>query len=359
MSAVPAHVPLVVQTRGVGAAQTVEMVHHGSIAVVDAAGRLLWAAGDAQASTFTRSTLKPFQALPLVEAGGVEALGYTREEVALLCASHSGLDRQVELVAGMLARAGCAETNLRCGCHVPLHLSVTDLARDAAGLAPEARWNQLHNNCSGKHAGFLGWCRLHGAPLDGYCEEGHPLQRAIRARVAALTGLADARIAVGIDGCSAPNLALPLASIARLYALLARPDSLPAEAVAGGKLASGAALHLLAEAMAAHPELVSGPGRFDAELAAAFAPGRVIAKSGAGGLQMLALRDHGLGIAVRVADGNAAALMCATVAALGAMGLLDARSHAALAGRARAPVSNLRGTVTGEMRALPALLRVG
>ncbi|WP_085315203.1 asparaginase [Derxia lacustris] len=354
MSAIPAHVPLVVQTRGIGSAQSIEAVHYGSVAVVDAAGRLLWSAGDAQAKTFTRSTLKPFQALPLVEDGGVAALGYADEEVALLCASHSGLDRQVALVETMLGRAGCTEAHLRCGCHAPLHYPASQIPADGA-------WTQLHNNCSGKHAGFLGWCRLHGAPLDSYCDEGHPLQRALRSRVARLAGLDDARIAVGIDGCSAPNLALPLASIARLYALLAVPAEAPA--LAGSRLDAAEALALLGDAMATHAELVSGPGRSDCLLSAAYAapgmPSRLIAKGGAGGLQLLALREHGLGIAVRISDGNAGALMCATVAALDAIGALDAPARAALGAQLRTPIVNLRGSVTGEMRALAALARVG
>ncbi|HEU4622799.1 MAG TPA: asparaginase [Burkholderiaceae bacterium] len=345
MNISPAHTPLVVVTRGVGSAQSVESVHYGSIAVVDAKGHVCWSAGDAHALTFSRSTLKPFQALPFMNAGGVRAMKWGTRETALMCASHSGEEVHSELARTMLASFGCDESHLRCGCHVPLRYTALDIT------PPKRKWDQTYNNCSGKHAGFLAYCKLTETPLETYLDEGHPLQKAIRASVAAHSGVDESRLVVGIDGCSAPNYALPLANLARLFALLARPEQ-------AGE--SAESLACLSAAMRAHPELVSGGGRSDVAFMHAFgAPddGDVVAKIGAGGVQLLGVRSAGLGIAIKIADGNAQALYCAAVAALDQLGLLDDTRRAALAVYARPAIRNCVGTVTGEWRAAFSLAR--
>lgn len=347
MNSAPAHDALVVETRGIGSAQSVESVHYGSVAVVDASGRLVASSGDAQALTFTRSTLKPFQALPFVAAGGLAAFGFGERETAMLCASHSGEPVHVELVSGMLARAGCGEHDLKCGCHVPLGYAYREVAPP-----PGATFDQRYNNCSGKHAGFLAWCRQHDAPLDSYLDDGHPLQRAIRGVTARIAGLDEATIALGIDGCSAPNLALPLDRLARLYALLAKPS----EASEANE-----SLETLGRAMSRHPGLISGEGRSDLAFVGAFArddgDSDLVAKIGAGGVQAFGVRSAGLGVAIKIADGQMPALYCAAHAVLDQLGLLDERARSALSQYARPLFRNHRNLVTGEMRAVLSLAR--
>lgn len=356
MNTPPNHAPLVVETRGVGIAQSVESAHYGSIAVVDTAGILLWSVGDAQALTFSRSTLKPFQALPFVEAGGLKAFDFDTSETAMLCASHSGEDMHVTLAERMLRKAECDEHHLQCGCHVPMRYSAFDLAAPAG-----AQFDQRYNNCSGKHAGFLAYCRMTDTPLDTYLDDGHPLQRAIRARVAAMAGIDEATLAVGIDGCSAPNLAMPLARLARLYALLARPEAADDARAEGAALAPAEALDRLLRAMTGHPELVSGTGRSDllfmSSQSGTDGQPELVSKVGAAGVQTFGVRSAGLGIAIKIADGNMAALYCAATAVLDQLGLLDDARRAALAQYARPPFRNHRGIVTGEMRPAFALAR--
>ncbi|HBF51805.1 MAG TPA: asparagine amidohydrolase, partial [Massilia sp.] len=178
MQAVP--VPLVATTRGYpSTGYTIENVHAGSVAVVDASGRLVAWAGDPHYQTFTRSALKPFQALPFLLSDGPNKFGLAQEELALLCASHSGEEKHLAGVQSILGKIGLDAGHLECGCGVPLYYDFVNLP------APiDRQWTPLHHNCSGKHSGFLGWCRLHGAPTAGYVDPEHPLQRAIRASLA-------------------------------------------------------------------------------------------------------------------------------------------------------------------------------
>src|SRR5256885_8006829 len=241
-AALAAHVPLAIATRGAA----IESIHYGSVAVVDRSGRLLYAAGDPDALTFTRSALKPVQALPFVAAGGVEKFRFAPEQVALLCASHSGEPRHVEAVADMLAKSGSFEADLQCGTHAP------GFYEARGDLPPPPPYSSLAHNCSGKHAGMLAYCAMCGDSKADYLRFDHPLQEAIRATVAALTGVPVADLVAGIDGCSAPNYAVPLARLALAYARLAAPAP---DAVYGD------APEILARAMTAHPEMGSGERR--------------------------------------------------------------------------------------------------
>jgi L-asparaginase II len=314
--------------------EDVESRHCGAVAVVDAHGKLLHYAGDAHFRTFTRSTLKPFQAAPLVRTGGIERFGFTTQETALMCASHSGEPKHVRTVQAMLDKIGCDEHHLRCGCHEPIY--------QAEGDAPDSRaYNQLHNNCSGKHAGFLAYCVQHGHALDTYLDPAHPLQRDVRAAVSHFSGVAEAELKPVIDGCSAPNYALPLSRLAYAYARLAQGEH---------DREYGDTLEKLFDAMSSRPDMVSGTGRFDLALMQ-IAPGDWVAKGGAEGVQAIGLRSAGLGIAIKVADGNARALYPAAIAVLEQLGLLNAASAASLTSWAKPQLTNLRGLHVGEIRA--------
>ena len=337
--------PLVATTRGYpGSGYAVENIHYGSVAVVDVSGRLLWSAGDPDAMTFTRSALKPFQALPFLLSDGPARFGLARAEVALLCASHSGEERHVAAVESILGKIDVPETRLACGCATPLYY-------DAVGLpAPAGRqWRTVHHNCSGKHSGFLAWCRLHGAPVEGYVDPAHPLQQAVRATLAACVQMREDQLPTGIDGCSAPNYAMPLARLAHLYARLAQGPRDP-------KL--GAALGDLFDAMTGHPEMVSGEARTDLAWMTA-GGGDWVAKIGADAVQTIGIRSAGIGIAIKVADGAVRALHPATYAVLDQLGLLDAARRERLEPYHAPPIKNARGTVAGDVRAVLTLQEAG
>lgn len=328
--AAAAHVPLSEVTRG----GVVESRHFGAVAVVDRDGRVLRAAGDPYTLVFTRSALKPLQALPFVAGGGIERFGYTPPQVALMCASHSGEPRHVDAVSDMLTRAGCSPGELQCGTHAPGFY-------EARGeLPPPPPYSTLQHNCSGKHGGMLAWCTQHGQSKADYLAFDHPLQQAIRRAVAMFTGVAEQRLVAGIDGCSAPNYAVPLAALATAYARLASAD-VDAE--------YGMAPRTLANAMTAHPEMVSGEHRSDLALMQS-GRGDWVSKIGAEGVQAIGIRSQGLGIAWKVSDGQKRGLYPAIVAVLDELGVLDAASRAALAPWARRTVRNYRGIETGEVR---------
>lgn len=322
-------VPLIDVTRG----GLLECRHAGAVAVADSSGRLLAHAGDAQWLTFTRSTIKAFQALPFMEAGGPRLFGFTRENIAMLCASHSGEAMHVHQVQAMLDKSGLTYKTLQCGCHVPMYVEL--------GVAPApASFDERHHNCSGKHAGFLAYCVQHGLPVGNYLAPGHALQMAVRRDVARAVGLAPEDLRMGIDGCSAPNYAMPLSNLARGYARLASGR-------ADGEF--GESFERLADAMTAHPELVSGTGRNDEAFMRA-GRGDWVAKVGADGVQVLGSRRRGEAFAIKILDGNLTALYAATVEVLDQLGWLDDRQREELRYWRAAEIVNLRGVQVGERR---------
>jgi L-asparaginase II len=338
-------VPLVETTRGYpSTGYATENLHLGSVAVVDTAGRLLWSAGDPDFLTFTRSAIKPFQALPFLLADGPARFGLDSAELALLCASHSGEPKHTSKVAAILARIGLDDSHLACGCHAPLYFDSVGLP-----LPPGRSWSQLHHNCSGKHSGFLAWCRLHGQPTEGYVDPSHPLQQAIRATLADTAQLDPAAMPTGLDGCSAPNYALPLSRLAYLYARLA-------QGAVDARL--GAPLGDLFAAMTGHPDLVSGEARCDLAYMAAGA-GDWVSKVGADAVQTIGIRSAGLGIAIKIADGASRSLQAATFSVLDQLGLLDARQRALLEPYRQPDLKNVRGNVVGQIRPVFTLRRAG
>jgi L-asparaginase II len=247
-------------------------------------------------------------------------------------------------VADMLARAGCTPEQLQCGVHPPLFYATRE-ELPPAGMT----FTPLQHNCSGKHSGMLAYCRQHGLPLDTYLAYDHPLQQAIRVAVANMAGVAEGTLVAGIDGCSAPNYALPLDRLAFAFArLVTEGDDGP----------YGAAPGTLAAAMSAHPEMVSGEGRNDLTLMRA-GRGDWVTKVGAEGVQAIGVRSKGWGIALKVVDGNARGLHPATVAALDQLGLLDAQQQAALTVWREPIIRNYRGLITGHVEPAVRLERLG
>jgi L-asparaginase II len=327
---------LVELTRG----DLVESVHRGAIAISDRNGLRL-AIGDVELPVYPRSSLKPVQALPLVESGAAEAFGLGDEEVALACASHSGEPMHTERVAAWLSRIELSESDLACGAHPPRYDPVWQ-AMIKKGEKP----TRLHNNCSGKHTGFLTVARHWDIATRGYEHVDHPVQQAVAAALRALTGLHD--LPWGIDGCAAPNFALPLSAFARAFAQFADPTGLPDE--------RRHATQRIIRAMTAHPELVSGTGRSCAILMRA-AKGRAAVKAGAEGYYAGIAPGRGVGIALKIDDGTGRASETAIAFVLEALGLLGA--DAAATTQAHGPVLNTRGEKVGERRPSPALAEFG
>lgn len=324
-------VPLIDLYRG----GTLECQHAGAIAVVDTRGKLLAQVGDPHWMTFTRSTLKALQALPFMEGGGPRHFSFGSRDVAMLCASHSGEPMHVAQVQHMLDQAGVNYRKLQCGCHVPYFVEL------GVGPVPQ-QLDERHHNCSGKHSGFLAYCAQHGLSLDDYLDPGHPLQQAIRRDVARAAGLAPGELKEGIDGCSAPNYAMPLSSLARAYARLASGEQ-------DGEF--GASFAQLSAAMTAHPELVSGTARNDQAFMQA-GRGDWVAKVGADGVQAIASTSRGQAVAIKIGDGNKTALFAASVAAMDQLGWLDAQQRAQLQPWRAEAITNWRGTPVGERKAV-------
>ncbi|MBS8258654.1 asparaginase [Roseibium polysiphoniae] len=273
-------------TRG----KLVESRHRGSLAVVDDSGELVCAIGDADARVFPRSAIKVLQALPLVESGAADALDFDNAELALCCASHNGEGVHVKSARVMLIKAGLSEDDLECGSQWPKRLEdIADLVR--ADEEPGA----LYNNCSGKHAGFLGLAKVLGAPTKGYVLPDHPVQQEIKATVEEFTGEALTADVCGTDGCSIPTYASPLKGIARAFAVFGTGKDLEPN--------RAQACERLYEACVNEPFMVAGTERFCTDIMAAF-KGRVFVKFGAEGVFCASIPEKGLGVALKCDDGG-------------------------------------------------------
>jgi len=338
----PSYQPLLEITRG----DTVESVHHGALAVVDPQGRLVASYGDPNTVTFLRSSAKPFQALPFIEAGGHVHYNLTQKEIALICASHSGTDDHAAAASHIQALAGLREKDLHCGVHPPMHKPTAERMLCAGEPLTANR-----HNCSGKHSGMLAFAKMNDEPLDSYLEHDHPVQQRIRVTLSEMCSLPEDEIHLGTDGCSAPNFAIPLVHAALGWARLADP--------AGLTETRASACRTIVDAMMAHPEMVAGPDRLDTALMQT-AAGRLAAKAGAEGYQGVAVLPGAarpdlpaLGIAIKVADGDGfgRAIAAVTLEVLRQLGVLSERELQAL--QAYGPtriIKNWRKLDVGEMR---------
>ena len=327
--------PMIIEvTRG----GQIESRHRVSLSVVDGAGRDVLAHGDLQTPVFPRSAVKVFQALPLIESGAADRFGLDARALSLCCASHSGEDGHVELAGALLARAGLGEGDLECGCHWPFEQSVA-LALAKRGIEP----TQLHNNCSGKHAGFLCTAVHLGEEPRNYVGAEHPVQRRVRAAIADMTGQAEGDLPMGVDGCSIPTYAAPLRDFAHGFARLASGEGVAPERARAGQ-------RLMAACMA-EPWLMSGTKRACLRLMEA-APGRVFAKTGAEGVFCGAIPELGLGFALKAEDGGTRAAEAAVAAMLARLWTDHDPELAARYDRLSRPhLRNWQGTEVGEIRA--------
>jgi L-asparaginase II len=320
----------------------VESGHSGAVAVVDDAGSLVFALGDVDRPIFPRSAIKGFQALPLVETGAAERLKLQAAELALACASHAGEDDHVATAAGMLARAGRDEFCLECGAHWPS----SDRAAKAL-FARGAKPSALHNNCSGKHSGFICLAVETGQDPKGYVEPDHPTMRMVTRAVAEMTGYDLERTARGIDGCSIPTFAIPLRHLATGFARFATGAGLAPD--------RAKAAETLRVAVAQSPFHVAGTGRFDTVTMEKLGL-RAFVKTGAEGVYCAALPEQGLGIAIKIDDGASRASETVMAAMLARFLALDPLADRAVMARLDQPIENWNKREVGRMRAAPALV---
>ena len=334
----------------------VESAHRGAFVVADAQGGVVHAAGDIERAVFPRSAIKVMQALPLVESGAADALGLDDAELALACASHNGEPEHVRVAASMLAKAGVDAAVLECGTHWP-YLDSAQHALAAAGRQPGA----LHNNCSGKHAGFVclgtalcgigsgsGSGTLRGF-LSGYVQAEHPLMVRVNQAVAEVTGADLSQAPRGVDGCSIPTYAIPLRKLAQGMARLATGNALAS--------ARAQAARRLFAAVAAAPFMVAGSGRFDTRVMQQLGA-RVFCKVGAEAVYCAAFPELGLGVALKMDDGTTARAAEVAMAGLIRRHLrLSAADAAWLDLLADVPLVNWRGVEVGRLRGAAALAR--
>lgn len=331
------HNPVLVEaTRG----GIVESQHRGAFAVVTVDGEMIASAGDVARPVFPRSAIKAFQALPVVESGAADRFGFTAEEIALCCSSHGGETRHTETAARMLAKAGVGPDQLECGGHWPTHQHTTNCM-----LSQGKRYGQIHNNCSGKHAGMLALSVQLGADPSGYTGVDHPVQRTIRDTIDAMCGVDLASAPVGFDGCSVPTWAFPLENMALGFAKFGAGQYLsPARRAAADRIL---------DAVQAHPFMVAGTGRVCTKLMEAVP--RAFVKTGAQGVFCACVPHAGLGIALKCESGVTEAAEIALAGVLCALPVWTQEELRALEAFTSQLLRNRRKIEVGALRRSPVL----
>jgi L-asparaginase II len=322
---------LVNVTRG----NLIESVHHGHIAVVDAKGNLLYYAGNPSEVVFARSSMKPIQTIPVVETGAAEHYEFSDADLSLCCASHNGEKMHTERALSILARAGLTETYLKCGTHPPRREErYIELIQKGTEIGP------IYNNCSGKHAGMLVTAKHMNEQLENYYNLDHPVQQRLLSAVSEMTEYPKEKIEIGIDGCGVPVHGLPLERIAYGYARLANPEALPEK--------RREAVKQVTKAMVNAPEMVGGTERFCSDFMRV-GEGRFIGKVGAEAVYTIGDLETGLGIAIKIEDGNSRAVYPVAVEVLKQLDLLTENQIEKLKNHYRPQLRNARKEVIGEL----------
>jgi L-asparaginase II len=325
--------PLLVEvTRG----EMVESRHQVDVAVVDSAGGFILTAGAVHRPVYGRSAIKGLQAFPLLETGAADRFNLGDVEIALACASHNGEVPQVEAVRQWLERVGLSFADLECGSHMPYHE-----ASAVALVKADRQPTPGHNNCSGKHAGFLTTARHMNEPTRGYIDYEHPVQKRVTGALEAMCGTSLERAPKGIDGCGIPVIGISLAATALGMARLADPAKLPAE--------RKAAAERIRAAVAAQPFMVAGTGRFCTDIMRRLGA-RAFLKTGAEGVFCAALPEAGLGIALKAEDGAGRAAEAAIGYLLEHLKIIGEDDRRALWPMLYPPIVNRSGRIVGAIR---------
>lgn len=324
--------PVVVEvTRG----SAVESAHRGAFAVCDSAGKIILSGGAIEHPIYPRSAIKPLQALPLIESGAADAFSLGNQELALACSSHGGEPGHTDRVGAWLARMGLTPDHLACGGHAPTHEASTEALYRAGNHV-----SRLHDNCSGKHTGFLATALHLGEPLTGYHHAHHPVQKRIETTLSEMARTDVTTLPHGIDGCGIPVIAMPLEKMAAALARMADPSGLPQ--------GRAAACRRILTAMSAEPFLVAGTGRFDTAIMDAAAD--VVVKTGAEGVYGAAIPKLGLGIALKIDDGAGRAASVLMGALLVRLGIFDQTTSDRLKAHLEPPILCRDGRTIGAIR---------
>ena len=338
---IPLAEPLVEVKRG----SITESRHRGHIVACDRDGQIIAQLGAPHTLTYLRSSSKPHQAIPLVATGAADRFNFTEKEVAISCASHNGEAIHTETVAGMLEKIGLNESSLNCGAHEPYS---AEAARTLSERGEQP--TQLHNNCSGKHAGMLALALHLNAPTESYDQPNNPVQLNIVRRISQFSGVPVEDIAVGIDGCGVPTFGVTVRAMALMYArLVAPPEDFDDE--------TRRACKRIVSAMATYPEMIGGRAeRLDTVIMQA-ARGRVISKVGAEGVYTAGVLPseewpRGLGLALKIEDGeDRRARPTVVIESLRQLGVLKGDALEAVRQYASFPIRNRRGDTVGEVSA--------
>jgi L-asparaginase II len=287
-----------------------ESFHRGVVCVVDESGKVLHQLGDIKQVCYPRSALKFFQHIPLITSGAFDHFGFTLKELAIMCGSHNGEEMHVETSLGILKKIGLSELNLGCGAQQPTH------KKDYVRLIKNNQEaGALHNNCSGKHSGFLAWCKFHNEPIDSYLSPAHPLHLEIKKITALFHEIDENLLVTGVDGCSAPIFAMPVLNQAIAFKNLNSPEKFGDE-----KLNRACAMIL--EAIAAYPEMIAGSKRYCTDLIKV-TNGKIIGKTGADGIYNISVPDKKWGICIKIDDGRMGPQYNVAQQVLESLGLLN------------------------------------
>lgn len=317
----------------------IESTHRGSLAVVDENGIILYSVGDPYSFAYLRSAAKPFQVVPMVEAGGIERFGFNDEEIAIMTSSHGGEEKHVETVKRIFDKMGCDIEALDCGVAAPLY------STEARRILKSGReFQQLHNPCSGKHSCMIALAILKGYEIQGYVRPNHPVQQEMLDVICDMTELCKEEIKIGIDGCGVPVFGLPIYNMAKAYSKLAKP-----EGVNPGS--RGEALKIIGRAMSQNPYLVAGTGRLDTLLMETTG-GRLIAKLGMEGVYCIGVIGKGIGITVKIEDGHYRAVDPVAVELLRRLDLITPDEFEQLKDSWLVKIKNHRGDVVGDIKAV-------
>lgn len=313
----------------------VESEHWGHIAVVNSEGKLLYSKGNPNRVTFARSSMKPLQAIPIVETGAADHYQFNQADLSLACASHNGENQHTDRVKTILSRLGLGTDDLKCGTHPPRWTEAYE-ALIIAGkeITPE------YNNCSGKHSGMLTTAIHMGESLEDYYKTDHPVQKRIMEVISDISETPLNEIEIGIDGCGVPVHGIPLKNLALSFAKMAKPTSFPEK--------RKNAIEQVTAAMMAAPEMVGGTERFCSDFMK-IEEGRMFGKAGAEGVYCIGDLETGLGIAIKIEDGNGRATSPVAVEVLKQLDLLTENQCVRLHDYHYPKLKNARQEVVGQL----------
>jgi len=316
--------------------ELVESIHRGHIAVVNAKGELLYSAGNPQEVVYARSSMKPLQAIPIVETGAADHFNFDDADLSLACASHNGEDQHTVRVQSILNRTDLSISDLQCGTHNPRwEETFKEIIKNDKPITP------IYNNCSGKHSGMLATAKHMNESTSDYYKLDHPVQKRIMKVISELTEVPEDEIEIGIDGCGVPVHGLPLVNLALSFAKLADPSSLaPSRQESINKVTS---------AMMAAPEMVGGTDRFCSDFMRVL-DGRMFGKAGAEAVYAIGDKETGIGIAIKIEDGNGRATYPVAVEVLNQLGLLTDLQKEQLSSYHYPQLKNARNETIGELR---------